>query len=265
MISVDFIVVFIIGACIGSFLNVCIYRVPAGQSIVFPRSRCRCGATIPFWKNVPILAWLFLRGRASCCGQRIPIRYLIVESLTAILFVAIFAVRDSMENFVICCIFCSLLLVIAFIDIDTMEIYDAMSIGGMCLGIIISLLCPGWHGGSSAAYSLLDSLWGIFFGSGLIFWVAAIGELFFKKEAMGVGDIKLMGTIGAFLGWKGCLCAIFGGCLASSIVLLPIIIILRLVRGKKFRLRHEIPFAPFLVVGSIMYVLCWEELCWLLW
>ncbi|MDR1891261.1 MAG: prepilin peptidase [Puniceicoccales bacterium] len=247
--------IFIIGACIGSFLNVCIYRIPSGKSVLFPRSRCKCGAPIPWWLNIPLLSWLLLRGKARCCGHNIPARYFIVELLTATLFVIVFIASDSLSNLIIGCGFCSLLLAIAFIDIDTMEIYDAMSIGGMFVGFIVSMFFPGWHSEQSGIFSLIKSLSGACFGSGLIFWIAVIGEMVFKKEAIGGGDIKLLGTIGAFIGWKGCLFAIFGGCLISTSIAAPLLLVWKLTKAKNFTIPREIPFAPILVIGSISYVL----------
>ncbi|MDR1232899.1 MAG: prepilin peptidase, partial [Puniceicoccales bacterium] len=226
--------IFVLGACVGSFLNVCIYRIPQGESIVFPRSRCKCGAQIPWFLNIPLLSWLFLRGRAYCCGHNIPARYFVVEILTAILFVMVFAISDSPSNFIIGSGFCSLLLAIAFIDMDTMEIYDVMSVGGMFVGFVISLFFPGWHGEQSSISSLVKSVSGACLGSGLIFWMAVMGEMVFKKEAIGGGDVKLLGTIGAFIGWKGCLFSIFGGCLISTLTFLPLLLLWKLVKTKTF-------------------------------
>ncbi|MDR2778933.1 MAG: prepilin peptidase [Puniceicoccales bacterium] len=247
--------IFIIGACIGSFLNVCICRIPRRESIIFPRSQCKCGAQIPWWLNIPLVSWLLLKGKARCCGCNIPVRYFVVELLTAILFIIVFHLSDSLSNFIIGSGFCSLLLVIAFIDIDTMEIYDAMSIGGIFVGFIVSLFFPGWHNEQSNMASFTKSLSGACLGSGLVFWIAIIGEMVFKKEAIGCGDIKLLGTIGAFIGWKGCLFAILGGCLISTLISLPLLLVWKLAKAKNFTIPREIPFAPVLVVGSITYVL----------
>jgi leader peptidase (prepilin peptidase)/N-methyltransferase len=141
-----------------------------------------------------------------------------------------------------------------------MEIYDAMAVGGMFVGFIISLFFPGWHNEQSGISSLIKSLSGACLGSGLIFWIAVMGEMVFKKEAIGGGDVKLLGTIGAFIGWKGCLFSIFGGCLISTLVFLPLLLLWRLVKTKTFTIPQIIPFAPILVVGSITYVLCGQNL-----
>jgi leader peptidase (prepilin peptidase)/N-methyltransferase len=209
---------------------------------------------IPFWLNIPLLTWLCLRGRARCCGQKIPAKYFAIELLTAVLFVTMYRLLP-LSHFIIGSIFCSLLLVIAFIDMATMEVYEAMVIGGICVGIIVSLIVPQWHGEQFRINSMLQSIFGICFGSGLIFWIAKIGEMIFKKESMGIGDIQVIGMIGAFIGWKGCLYAIFGGCLISVVFLLPLLVGLKIKKGANFVLPREVPFVPFLAVGSIAYVL----------
>jgi leader peptidase (prepilin peptidase)/N-methyltransferase len=143
---------------------------------------------------------------------------------------------------------------------DTMEIYDAMSVGGMFVGFVISLLFPEWYDEQSGISSLIKSLSGACLGSGLIFWIAVMGEMMFKKEAIGGGDIKLLRTIGAFIGWKGCLFSIFGGCLISTLIFLPLLLIWKLIKTKTFTIPRVIPFAPILVIGSITYVLYGQNL-----
>jgi leader peptidase (prepilin peptidase)/N-methyltransferase len=141
-----------------------------------------------------------------------------------------------------------------------MEIYDIMSVGGMFIGFVISLFFPEWHDEQLGISSLIKSLSGACLGSGLIFWIAVIGEMMFKREAIGSGDVKLLGTIGAFLGWKGCLFSIFGGCLISTLIFLPLLLIWKLIKTKTFTIPREIPFAPILVIGSITYVLYGQNL-----
>ena len=133
---------FVLGACVGSFLNVCIYRIPKGESIVSPRSKCRCGKMIPFYDNIPILSWILLRGKARCCGQAISPRYIIVETLTGLIFLSLFKVYGLTSSFVVSSIFCSILIVIAYTDVDTMEMYDVSSVGGMFVGFVCSMISP---------------------------------------------------------------------------------------------------------------------------
>jgi leader peptidase (prepilin peptidase)/N-methyltransferase len=207
---------------------------------------------------------LLLRGRASCCGRRIPFREFEIELLTAVLFVATYVTSASLAHFAIGCAFCSLLLVIAFIDIDTMEIYDAMSIGGLLTGIVVSLVFPRWHGELTVGASLLRCAIGICAGSGLMLLIAAIGKFVLRREAVGFGDVKLMGMVGSFTGWDGCLVAIFGGCVISAAIAAPLLLAIKIIKRGNFKIPREIPFAPFLVVGSVAYVLCGKWIFWLL-
>lgn len=207
---------FVFGACIGSFLNVVIYRVPAGESIVSPGSHCRCGAKIAWYDNIPVLSWFLLGGRCRRCRERFSIRYPAVEFLVGVLF-AFTWWQYSDLRFVAVAIFVSLIVAQAFIDWDTMEIPDEISVGGFVVGLLVSLLIPALHAaetgfwGSDAIVSLIESLLGAFVGSGLVLWLALVCGAILKREAMGFGDVKLMGAIGAFCGWEGAVFAVFGG------------------------------------------------------
>lgn len=252
------VLIFCIGACIGSFLGVCIYRIPRNISIVYPRSQCQCGKSIPFYHNIPIISWLILRGTSKCCKTKIPTRGLIIEILTAILFLTIWKISSTMSEMIVRCLLSSLLLVIAFIDIDTMEIPDSLSIGGMILGILSSIIAPCWISQQTITTSLQNSILGICFSSGLLLWIAIISEYILNREAIGFGDIKLIGTIGSFVGWKGTMFALFGGCCIGTLFALPL---LSLKICKKYRdIKHEVPFAPFLALGTMIYLLFGQEI-----
>lgn len=257
----------VLGACIGSFLNVVIYRIPKGESIVSPRSHCSCGHMIAAYDNIPVLSWFLLRGRCRACGNRFSIRYPMVELLTAILFVAVWLRFDPLTALAFA-IFVSMMLAAAFIDLDTMEIPDRFSLGGFILGVVLSLLIPSLHGFGSDFYmadslrSLVVSLQGAFIGSGLILWIALVAELVLRKEAMGFGDVKLMGAIGAFCGWQGAVFALFGGAVLGLLVILPMILASRKLSPPEPSADVgevdnglRIPFGPSLVAGSIVYLL----------
>lgn len=267
----------IMGACIGSFLNVVICRIPKGESIVHPRSHCSCGHMIASYDNIPVLSWFILRGRCRACGTRYGIRYPLVELLTAVLFVGAWLRYDPLTAVVIC-IFIAIMLAAAFIDLDTMEIPDRFSLGGFILGTVLSLAIPALHGFGGDFYmadslrSLIVSLQGSFIGSGLILWIALIAELVLRKEAMGFGDVKLMGAIGAFCGWQGAVFALFGGALLGLVVILPLLFATRkrlqtvqVPETAEAADRPEpqdseetglrIPFGPSLVAGAIVYLL----------
>lgn len=236
-----FIVVFILGAIIGSFLNVCIYRIPAGISIVFPASRCpACLTNLRWYHNVPILGFLLLRGRCAFCGVKIPWRYPLVECLNAGLYVLVFSRFGFSAITLVMFLFVAVLVVITFIDLDHQLIPDAISLPGIVVGFGCSFFLP-W-------LSWQDSLFGILLGGGSLFAVAAGYELLTKKEGMGGGDIKLLAMIGAFLGWKAVLPVIFLSSLTGTLIGVP----LMLIKGEGGRL--AIPFGPFLACAALFYL-----------
>lgn len=216
---------FAFGACIGSFLNVCIYRIPAGKSVVTPGSHCACGQPVRWFDNIPILSWLLLRGKARCCGRPFSARYPAVELLTALLFLAC-ALLFAPGKALCAMLLVSLLVLGSFVDIDHMIIPDRCTIGGAVLGVLLSLAVPSLHGHEDPLFLIaslkagIDSVLGLFVGSALVLWIGLLAEKILRKEAMGFGDVKLLGCIGAFLGWKGAVFAVFGGAILG--VLAPL-------------------------------------------
>jgi leader peptidase (prepilin peptidase)/N-methyltransferase len=213
---------FLLGACVGSFLNVCIHRIPRGESVVTPGSHCACGQPIAWHDNIPILSWLILRGRARCCGRPFSIRYPLVEASTALLFLAswcLFPPAKAIGGMALC----SIVICATFIDADHMIIPDAFTIGGAVAGVALSLLLPALHGETHDFFAVAslragrDAVLGLFVGSGLVLWIALIAEMLLKKEAMGFGDVKFLGALGAFIGWKGAVFAMFGGAMIGSL------------------------------------------------
>jgi leader peptidase (prepilin peptidase) / N-methyltransferase len=212
----------VLGACIGSFLNVCIYRIPKGESVVSPRSHCACGRPIAWHDNIPVLSWLLLRGRARCCGRPFSFRYPAIEALTAALFVAcwlLFPAGKAVAGAVLCCI----VICAHFIDHDHLIIPDVFTIGGAAVGLLLSLLFPSLHGQAHEVWlvaglrSGLDAVLGLFAGSALVLWIALFAEVLLKKEAMGFGDVKYLGALGAFVGWQGAVFAMFGGAVLGCV------------------------------------------------
>jgi leader peptidase (prepilin peptidase)/N-methyltransferase len=204
------------GACVGSFLNVCIYRIPKGESIVSPRSHCGCGQPIAWYDNLPVLSWFLLRGRARCCGRHFSFRYPAIELLTAALFVACW-LAFSPAKALAGAVLCSIVICAHFIDHDHMIIPDVFTIGGAAAGLLLSVVLPALHGQAhdyfviASVRSGLESVLGLFVGSSLVLWIALFAEALLKKEAMGFGDVKYLGALGAFVGWKGAVFAMFGG------------------------------------------------------
>ena len=256
--------VFLFGAICGSFLNVCIYRIPLGQSIVWPPSTCACGdcrERIAPMHNIPIISWLYLRGRAVCCEETFSVRYLIVEVMTALLFLFAWLKFEPLVA-AVGMLFISILIASTFIDLDHMIIPDCFSIGGAAIGLIASAFVPEFHGYSSDLLSghldsMISSILGISLGTACVYWISVIAELILKKPAMGEGDIKFLACIGAFTGWQGALFSLFGGAFIGTFLLLPMLIKERLKPGKQ-AVTKEVPFGPMLALGAILYFLYLE-------
>lgn len=232
---------FVIGAIIGSFLNVCVYRIPAGVSIVSPPSRCpNCSSAIRWYQNIPIFSYLVLDGKCGSCRVGISWRYPIVEALTGALFVLVFFSFQFSAATVVYWVFVAALIVITFIDLDHQIIPDVISLPGIVVGFLCSFAIP-W-------LSWSDSLFGILLGGGSLWLVAFLYELLTKKEGMGGGDIKLLAMLGAFLGWKAILPIIFISSLIGSLVGIPLMLV------KKADSKLAIPFGPFLALGALIYL-----------
>lgn len=240
----EFLIILIIGLIVGSFLNVCIYRIPRKLSIIKPFSFCpTCKNTIKPWHNIPILSYLFLRGKCAYCGEKISIRYPIVESINGTLYALsyMFFGLDIVLPFIL--FFLSSLIVISFIDLDFQIIPDRISISLILVGLLLSVL-P--HSAYNLVTDLKGSLLGILVGGGSLLIIALL-----SKGGMGGGDIKLNAGIGAFLGWQNALLTIFIGSLIGAIVGL---IILKKTGNRK------IPFGPFLSIGSIISLFWGKEI-----
>ncbi|MHB1398631.1 MAG: prepilin peptidase [Trichloromonadaceae bacterium] len=232
---------FILGLLIGSFLNVCIYRIPAGLSIVSPPSRCsHCETAIRWYQNIPIFSYLVLGGKCGSCRVGISWRYPIVEALTGALFVLVFFYFQFSAATLVYWVFVAALIVITFIDLDHQIIPDVISLPGIVIGFLCSFAIP-W-------LSWSDSLLGILLGGGSLYLVAFLYEFLTKKEGMGGGDIKLLAMLGAFLGWKAILPIIFISSLIGSLVGIPLMLV------KKTDSKLAIPFGPFLALGALIYL-----------
>ena len=233
--------VFLFGICVGSFLNVCIYRLPESKSIVHPRSMCPgCGTLIRFYDNIPILSYMLLRGKCRHCGARISFRYPVVEFISGIFAVGVFWKFGLGLESLIYFTFIATLLVITFIDIDHQIIPDVISLPGIPLFFAASFALP--------SVSWVESLVGILIGGGSLWLVAQLYYLLTRKEGMGGGDIKLLAMMGAIIGWRGVLFTIFTASAVGTIAGLLVI----LKAGKSMKLK--IPFGPFLAIGAIAYI-----------
>ena len=259
---------FLLGACLGSFLNVLAHRTPRGLSVVLPRSQCLgCSSFITWRDNLPILGWLLLKGRARCCGAKIPIRYFGVEIVVALCFAWFFSnflAHGDIGFLVSSCFFLWILVGVIVTDLETMLIPDRLSVGGAGVGLVLSIIFPDLHGTHSYShlnqhvYGGILSLVAILVGSGLLYWIGAIAGMAMQREALGEGDIKLVGCIGAFCGWKGAIFSIFGGALLGCLILLPLFVLQRLRHrdgdgSDSLNWGKEIPFGPYLAIAGLIY------------
>jgi leader peptidase (prepilin peptidase)/N-methyltransferase len=249
------IVVFVLGACVGSFLNVCIYRIPANQSVVTPGSHCACGAPIKWRDNLPILSWFLLRGRARCCGRRFSFRYPFIEFLTAVLFMVCW-LSFSPAKAVCGMLLCAALIAATFIDLDHMVIPDAFTVWLGVAGMVLSCALPALHGREhdlfivASVRSGLDGLTGLLVGSGVVLWIALLAEAVLRKEAMGFGDVKFVGAIGAFAGWQGAVFSVFGGAVIGTLWFALALLWQRIFRAPPPATNSEPPVAPAASVGT---------------
>jgi len=235
------ILAFFFGMCIGSFLNVCIYRLPMSKSIIHPRSMClSCGNTIRFYDNIPIISYVGLRGRCRYCSTPISIRYPLVEAMSGLFGLGVYLKFGPTPQAVIYFAFIATLLVITFIDIDHRIIPDVISLPGIPVFFLASLSLP--------TLTYLDSLLGILAGGGTLYLVAFVYTLLTKKEGMGGGDIKLLAMIGALIGWKGVFFTIFVSSAVGTVSGMVIMLMTR--QGMKL----AVPFGPFLAIGAISYI-----------
>lgn len=260
-----YILSFIFGTVIGSFLNVCIYRLPREESIAYPGSHCTsCNEPISFYNNIPIMSYLFLGGKCSKCNSNISLRYPIVEILTGLLFMAtVWSFGLSIET-LFYLIFISALIAITFIDFKHMIIPNVITYPGIIVGILFNALKTDWNYsldlisnfslGMQNFFSLLsevpilDSIFGVVLGGGILLLIAYSYEVIKKRQGMGMGDVKLLAMIGAFFGWEGVLFVIFLASILGSIIGISIII------AKRGDLKYALPFGPFLSIAAVIYI-----------
>ncbi len=243
-------IVFMFGACLGSFLNVCIYRIPAELSVVKPRSRCpKCMTDLAWKDNIPILGWLMLRGKCRYCQVSISARYPSVELLTALLFTLVWLCFPYDPVLAPYWLLVFGLVLGTFVDIDEMWLPDRCTIGGMIAGPMFSFLIPAMHGTESHFGGLVHSLVGMGFGFGLFWGIALLGRLIMKKDAMGFGDVKLMGALGAFLGAESIIFITFVSSLFGAVIGVSFI-----AMGKR-ELQSKIPFGPYIALAAVLWML----------
>ncbi len=256
---------FLVGACLGSFLNVCIYRLPAGLSIVWPPSHCtRCMKRIAWYDNLPILSYFLLRGRCRQCGATFSIQYALVELLMGLLAAGfylayfVFLVRrlgfGRWDIYLVHMALLAALVVSSMIDLKYKEIYTVVTNVGMVLALAASAIFPALHGhselpdwfGGGRLDGLIRSAVGLAVGGGMIWITAILGRLAFRREAMGFGDVLLMGLIGAVLGWEAAVLTYF---------LAPFFGLIYGIWNLALHKDREVPYGPFLSMAAVVVML----------
>ncbi|MBP5788502.1 MAG: prepilin peptidase [Kiritimatiellae bacterium] len=241
--------VFLASACIGSFLNVCIWRIPRDESIAWPGSHCPdCNHPLNVLDNIPLLSWLFLRGRCRYCHRPITPRYFIVELLTALLFTGLFLLHGPTPLFLVYVTFTGILVACTFIDLEHYILPDRFTLGSLAAGLLLSALWPPLHHAATWRASLLAAGLGAVLGGGILYLVGLFGKLIFHKDAMGLGDVKLLAAIGAILGWQSVLFVI----LVSSLTGTSTGLVLMLL-GRR-TLADRIPYGPHLALAAILWM-----------
>ena len=242
------IMMLILGICVGSFLNVCIFRWPQEElSIIKPRSFCpSCKEMIAWRDNIPILSYLLLKGRCRRCGWRISLHYPLVELTYGVIFTRIFLDYGFTAEFIFQSAFAALLLIATVTDFQTRIIPDEVNFYGIMLGMLMSFIFPSLQHETGHKLAIADSVLGVLLGGGLLYVIAVVGDAMFKRESMGGGDIKLLAMIGAFLGYRFIFPTMFFASLGGSLIG----IVLKLTRKEE-----TIAFGPYLALGAIVCLL----------
>ncbi|MEH2063049.1 MAG: prepilin peptidase [Nostoc sp.] len=267
------VMVFALGASIGSFLNVIVYRLPAGLSILWPPSRCpKCLNQLKAYDNVPVFGWISLRGRCRYCKSKISVRYPVVEGLTGIIFLLIFLVFQVSILTIGYWAFCSWLLALSLIDLDTMTLPNALTQSGLVVGILFQMVVGFLPDASSVALvnHLMMAIVGAVLGLWLFDAIALLGSIAFGKAAMGAGDAKLAAMMGAWLSWKYLLLASFIACALGALIGSGVLMHTRIRKASRREaasqetsrqtLGQKMPFGPFLALGSLITLFSGEAI-----
>ena len=233
------------GLAWGSFLNVVIYRLPHGLSLIRPPSHCPgCRTPVKLRHNIPLLSWLVLRGKCPSCGTRIPVTYLLVEVLTPVSFLILYAHFGLSLHFFISCLFVSGLISLCFIDLYHQILPDVLTLPGLVLGVGYALFRDDM--------TLRDSLIGAVVGAGILLLVFGAYYLLRRQEGLGMGDVTLMLMVGAFLGWKGAVLTLILGSFLGALVGVYVLAV------RKKDMQHALPFGTFLTPAAFT-ALVWGE------
>jgi leader peptidase (prepilin peptidase)/N-methyltransferase len=241
----------LLGLAVGSFLNVCIHRLPRGESLVYPPSRCpRCGRALRWHDNIPVLSWIWLGGRCGQCQAPISVQYPIVEVVTAALIVGIVMLTPPGPLLASRLVFACALVVLFAVDLEHHLLPNAITLPGIIVGWLFSFFAPpGWQA----------SLMGILLGAGLLYGTAAAYYLVRREEGLGMGDVKMLAMVGAFLGWKAVLLTLVLASFSGALVGIA------MIATSRGGMRYALPFGTFLAVGAVVAMLAGDQiLAWYL-
>jgi len=231
----------VLGVCVGSFLNVCIHRLPRGQSLASPPSRCpRCERPLRWYHNIPIVSWIALRGRCAYCQAPISIQYPIIELVTALVWVLIVWVTPVGWLLASRLVLATALVVLFMIDLEHQLLPNVITLPGIVAGLAFSFVAPPGP---------VDSLLGIVLGGGVLYAIAAAYYLLRKEEGMGMGDVKMLAMVGAFLGWQAVILTLVLSSFAGAVIGVA------MMGLQKGSLRYALPFGTFLAVGGLIAML----------
>ncbi len=235
------ILITVLGAALGSFLNVLIYRLPEEMSIIFPASHCpHCRKAIRFYDNIPVISYILLKGRCRECHEKISFRYPLVELITAVISLLLFWKFGLTFQYLFSFIFVCALMVITFIDLDHQIIPDVITLPGIPIFFLAAVFAMNLR--------FLDAFLGFLIGGGCLYGIAFVYELVTKREGMGGGDIKLLAMIGAFLGWQSLLFVLLVSSLLGAVVGISVM----MVKGQD--MKYAVPFGPFLSFAAVAYI-----------
>lgn len=249
---------FLFGACIGSFLNVCIYRMPDEEkSIVSPGSYCpHCKTPLRWYDNLPIIGYAFLKGRCRTCREQISPRYIFVEVLVGYIFVQYFNVFGLSPQYIAAVYLTCSLLVATFVDFKWHIIPDEINFAGMIVGCVLAFFFPSLFGEERHLVAFMWAAVGLLVGGGSIYLTGVIGDFIFRKESMGGGDVKLMAMIGAFLGWKYVLLTFFLAPFFGSVIG---------IYAKYVQKKEIIPYGPFLSCAALCALFAGDRILHSVW
>jgi leader peptidase (prepilin peptidase)/N-methyltransferase len=248
----------VLGCMVGSFLNVCIYRIPRGESIVRPRSKCpKCGNGIAWYDNFPIVSWLVLGAKCRYCGQPISWQYPLVESITGVFFACVYLRFHMTVATPVYMFLAAGLIMVTFVDLTDWTIPDEVTLPGIPLGILCGLIGMFVPSTGFIVHDVFDALIGAALGGGVLYSLDKLTFLLAKKRGMGFGDVKLLAMLGAFLGWKSVIVIIMLASFIGSIAGLLLIVVNRRLGPQTEDAPqggHYLPFGPYLALGGVLYL-----------